>query len=92
MAVSEFCDVQEDNNLILDNDGSSYIKQSNYYDLDDFSKIMKKYNDNCNTSILNINARSLVKHFNEFSAILSDLPSLFDIITVEESCLSDISH
>ena len=89
MAVTDFLDVQQDNDLSLDNDGP-YIKQSKYYDLDDFNQIMKEYNTDSNTSVLNINARSLVNHFNEFTAILSDLPSQFDVICVEETWLSDL--
>ena len=87
MAVSD--DANEDNYLCTDNEENPFIKRSNYYDLDEFNLIMKKYNTDNNISVLNINARSLVKHINEFTATLSDLPSLFDVITVEETWLSD---
>ena len=90
MAVSDSHDTGQDSDFGMDTDESAYIKQSSYYDLDEFDNIMKELNTENNLSILNINARSLVKHFNEFTAILSDLTSSFDVITVEETWLSDI--
>ena len=77
-----------DNVLQFDGDESSPIEKSYYYDLDEFKDIMNANNGSTNLSVLNLNARSLVKHFNEFSAILEDLPSSFDLITVEETWLS----
>ena len=89
MAVQDGPDILRDNDLVEDDEEISHVKQSNYYDLDQFQQIMKDFNNKNNISVLNINARSLIKHFNEFSAILSDLPSSFDVITVEETWLSD---
>ena len=88
MAAPDEFDVQLDNVLQIDGEGSS-IQRSYYYDLDEFSKLMKIHNTDSNISVLNINARSLIKCFNELSAILQDLPSLFDVITVEETWLSE---
>ena len=90
MAVSDNLTVQMDNDLFKNSDEDLLIKQSNYYDLDEFNPIMRKFNNETNLSVLNINARSLVKNFNEFTAILSDLPSSFDVITIEETWLSDL--
>ena len=65
------------------------IKKSLYYDLDDLSKLMNTIDRQNHLSILNINARSLVKHYLEFCSILQRLPFLFQIITVEETWLND---
>ena len=89
MAAQDDCDVQLDNELHLDGEDGFSIQQSLYYDLDEFNDVLNIHNKDTNLSILNINARSLVKHFNEFSSILSDLPSSLDIITVEETWLSE---
>ena len=45
-------------------------------------------NDN-NISILNINARSLVKQYNELTAILQVFSVSFDVITTVETWLND---
>ena len=89
MAAQDDFTVQSDNDFTIDNEESLYIKQSSYHDLDEFNQIMKKFNTAKDLSMLNINARSLVKNFGEFTTILSDLPSSFDVITVEETWLSD---
>ena len=88
MAAQDDFDVRLDN-LFQNDEESSFIQQSYYYDLDEFNDVINVHNNDSNLSILNINARSLVKHFNEFSAILADFPSLLDIITVEETWLSE---
>ena len=89
MAVQADSYVRSDNLFQLDGDENSSIEQSYYYDLDEFKTIMTSNNNSDNLSILNMNARSLIKHFNEFSAILADLPYPIDIITVEETWLSE---
>ena len=88
MAAHNVSDAGLDNVFQFDGDESSPIEKSYYYDLDEFKDIMNANNGSTNLSVLNLNARSLVKHFNEFSAILEDLPSPFDLITVEETWLS----
>ena len=76
--------------LIIENDEiSPLIVQSTYYDTDEFNEFAKKFNHNNNISILNINARSLVKHINELTVILNEFPIGFDVITVEETWLND---
>ena len=65
------------------------IKKSLYYDLDDLSKLMNTIDRQNHLSILNINARCLVKHYLEFCSILQRIPFLFQIITVEETWLND---
>ena len=67
----------------------SYIKQSSYYDIEEFKNIMNQFNTESNLSVLDINARSLVNHFDELSSILSDLPSPLDVITLQETWLDD---
>ena len=89
MAAQDDIDTRLDNIFHIDSDESSLIQQSLYYDLDEFCVVMNNHNADENLSILNLNARSLVKNFNEFSAILEILPSSFDVITVEETWLSD---
>ena len=80
-----------DFNLIIDNDEiSPQIVKSNYYDIDEFNELSKKINHDNSISVLNINARSLVKHMNELTAILDDFNVSFDIITVEETWLNDL--
>ena len=81
--------VQMDEIFQINDDENSTITQSYYYDLDEFNNLIKMHNSDINLSILNLNARSLVKNFNEFSAILSSFPSLIDAITVEETWLSE---
>ena len=88
MAVPESLNLFEDDNITLDDNLDSCIRKSEYYDIDDFHDIMKKYNNGKNISILNLNARSLVKNINELTIILSNLPSPFSIITIEESWLN----
>ena len=88
MAAHNISDAGLDNVLQFDGDESSPIEKSYYYDLDEFKDIMNANNGSTNLSVLNLNARSLVKHFNEFSVILEDLPSSLDVITVEETWLS----
>ena len=66
------------------------ITKTRYYEIDDLVEIMNTINENTHLSILNVNARSLIKHFNEFCSILSAFPYLFDVITVEESWINDI--
>ena len=89
MAVQDDHNVRLDNVFQLDGDEGSSIQQSYYYDLDEFNNILKIHNTDNNLSILNLNARSLVKHFNELSVILANLSSSLDIITVEETWLSE---
>ena len=89
MAAQGDFDVRLDNLFYLDDEEGGLIQQSYYYDLDEFNNVMNVHNTENNLSVLNVNARSLIKHFNEFSAILSDLPSSPDIITVEETWLSE---
>ena len=84
MAVTEIFD----NTELTDDTHNSYIKPSYYYDLDEFRNLMEKYSADTNLSILDINARSLVKHFNELTSILSDWTPL-DLITIQESWLDD---
>ena len=76
--------------IVDDDEVSPLIVKSNYYDIDDFNKLTKKFEIDNNISILNINARSLIKHFNELTAILNDISISFDVITVEETWLNDI--
>ena len=71
-------------------DGSPCITKSRYYELDDLKTLMKTVDDETHLSVLNVNARSLVKHYLEFRAVLSELPYLFDVITVEETWLNAI--
>ena len=83
--------VDSNSHLIIDNnDISPLITKSDYYDIDEFNVFSKKLNHNSTFSILNINARSLVRHINEFSAILRDFSVVFDVITVEETWLTDL--
>ena len=67
MAVAEFPNVLRDNNLSSEDETYSYIKESNYYDIDEFCEIMKEHSNEKNISTLNLNARSLVKNINELN-------------------------
>ena len=87
MAVSDDYDTLWGNDLIDNEIQNSYIRPSKYYDLDEFRSIMEKNNTDTNLSILNLNARSLVKNIAEFRCILNDINSPFDLITLEESWL-----
>ena len=75
---------------IDDSDETQIITKSRYYELDDLNTLMESVDNITHLSVLNINARSLVKHHFELSAILSELPFLFDVITVEETWLNDL--
>ena len=70
---------------IDDTEENPVITKSRYYELDDLNNLMKTIDADTNLSVLNINARSLVKHYREFTAILADLPFLFDVITTSTS-------
>ena len=89
MAAQDDTNVLMDNLFQIDGDDNSLIQKSLYYDIDEFNIVMKTHNVGNNLSVLNLNARSLVKHFNEFTAILASFPESFDIITIEETWLSD---
>ena len=58
MAGSGFLDID----IMPDGDSNSDTLKSSYYDLDEFNTIMRKQNNENNLSILNLNARSIVKH------------------------------
>ena len=82
---------QDPNNLwesaFPDEDTERYplITKSLYYDIDSLTNIMNSIDSSTHLSVLNLNARSLIKNFFEFRAILSAFPYLFDVITVEET-------
>lgn len=65
------------------------IAQSLYYDGDQLCELMDKMESSTHLSILNMNARSLVKHIDEYRILLSTFPKLFDLITVEETWLDE---
>ena len=65
------------------------IARSDYYDIDQFCDVMKGIPMSTHLSILNLNARSLVRNFNDFVAMFSLLPNPLDIICVEETWLNE---
>ena len=73
-----------------ENERTPLVTRSRYYETDDLVGLMNTIDENTHLSILNVNARSLIKHFHEFCSILSAFPYLFDVITIEESWLNDI--
>ena len=82
------------NNVLLDNnfvsnddDDGPLIMNSCYYDIDEFNEFCKSYENDSNIAVLNLNARSLIKHFNELNVILESLSVSYDVITVDETWL-----
>ena len=69
---------------------SPLITKSRYYEIDELASVMKSIDENSHLSILNLNARSLIKHFYEFCSILSAFPYMPDILTIEESWINDM--
>ena len=65
------------------------ITKSHYFDLDKLIQTMKSVDQKTHLSVLNLNARSLIKNFFEFRAIISSFPYLFDLITVEETWMDN---
>ena len=78
--------VVQDKYFLNDDDGSPLITKSRYYELDELSALMETVNTDHHLNVLNVNARSLVKHYLEFCSILSELP-MFHVITIEETWL-----
>ena len=79
------------NDILIDHDEiSPQITKSSYYDIDEFNDFSKKVDHDNSISVLNINARSLVKHITELSVILDEFLVSFDVITVEETWLNDV--
>ena len=69
------------------------ITKSHYFDYDKLIQMMKVTGENNHLSVLNLNARSLVKNIFEFRSIISTFPYLFDLITIEETWLdSTLEH
>ena len=57
--------------LVFEYDETSpQVLKSQYYDIDEFNSVCEGIDFDQNLSVLNINARSLVNHINELSAIL----------------------
>ena len=91
MAAQMDTESEGDNDPLTDNDEiSPRVTKSLYYDIPDFNDLSKNINLDNHISILNINARSLLKHINELSAILEEFIVQFDVITVEETWLNDL--
>ena len=91
MATQGDSDTEFDNDLIIDNDDiSSRVTKSTYYDIEEFNDFTKEINLDNTISVLNINARSLVKHINELTVILEEIFVKFDVITIEETWLDDL--
>ena len=81
---------QWDNFFLSDNDESGpSITKSSYYNIDEFNELSAKFKHDTNISILNINARSLIKHFNELNGILNEFSVSFDVINVVETWLNE---
>ena len=68
MANHRDSNVLSDNNLTDNDDIGPLITQSCYYDIDEFNELCESYDNTNNITVLNLNARSLIKHFNEFNA------------------------
>ena len=82
-------DTNDDIFLNDDNDLEPVIPQSNYYDIEDLCKLMESIDPKLYLSVLNLNARSLIRNFDEYKILLAILPNLFDIITIEETWLNE---
>ena len=82
-------DTNDDIFLNDDNDLEPVIPQSNYYDIEDLCKLMESIDPKLYLSVLNLNARSLIRNFDEYNILLAILPNLFDIITIEETWLNE---
>ena len=69
----------------------SLLRKSKYFNLDQFSKFNGERKMNGHLSIMNTNARSLVKHMAEYQLIFNLLengkPNYFDILTFTETWL-----
>ena len=65
------------------------IAQSEYYDIEQFCGVMESISPDTNLSILNLNARSLVRNFSDITAMLSMFPRQLDVIAIEETWLDD---
>ena len=83
-----------DSNVLVDNDLANddmfpQIVNSCYYETDEFNDLFKSHIYNNKMKILNINARSIIKNYNEFAVILQNFEISFDIITMEETWLDD---
>ena len=77
-------------NTVLDEDSDNpIIQKSMYYDIEGLTDKMNLIDKNTHLSILNLNARSLIKNILEFRSILSAFPYMFDIITIEETWLDN---
>ena len=77
-------------NTFLDEDSDNpIIQKSMYYDIEGLTDKMNLIDKNTHLSILNLNARSLIKNILEFRSILSAFPYIFDIITIEETWLDN---
>ena len=69
------------------------ITKSHYFDYDKLIHMMNETDENTHLSILNLNARSLIKNIFEFRSIISTFPYLFDLITIEETWIdSSLEH
>ena len=65
------------------------ITKSEYYDLDNMCEVMRNISPETHLSFLNLNARSLIRNFNELCILLSALPNPLDIIAIEETWLNE---
>ena len=68
---------------------SPLITKSEYFDYDKLIHMMNNTDEKTHLSVLNLNARSLIKNFFEFRSIISTFPYLFDLITVEETWINN---
>ena len=65
--------------LVFEYDETSpQVQKSQYYDINEFNSVCEGIDFDQNLSVLNINARSLVNHINELSAILDEFLVRFD--------------
>jgi hypothetical protein len=79
-----------------DNSTEPYIKKSEYFNLQELADQLKKLTMSKYLSILNTNARSLVKHISEFQLLFNCLSSqhakLFDVLSFTETWLDKSSE
>ena len=69
------------------------ITKSQYFDYDKLIHVMNETDKDSHLSILNLNARSLIKNFFEFISIINTFPYSFDLITIEETWINnDLEH
>ena len=89
-AITSLIDLVNDNN---DNAVELLFKPSLYYDMNEFSELLRTPNIYSTFSVMNTNARSLCRHINEYKifmeALFESTSFQFDLISFTETWLDE---